>query len=286
LASAPRPLDAEWLGWLQTNVARGCAREELKQILLKEGFDAAAVASALEKAAGARVPAPTTAGGPPPRITLNLPNARRFESKSIELYTAERFLSPAECVDLTALIRKTLRPSTISTPPSGEEDAHFRTSSTCDLERSERIVKRLDARICGALGVDPSYGEPNQGQWYEVGQEFKPHTDFFKPYELERFSTEAWGQRTWTFMIYLNKPEGGGATRFVDVDLTIEPRVGMAVLWNNLLPAGEGNNLTRHQGMPVTAGRKVIITKWFRMPRAAAPAYRSQAVSWTQLAKP
>jgi len=67
-------------------------------------------------------------------------------------------------------------------------------------------------------------------------------------------------------MVYLNEPQSGGETRFVEVDLTVKPKLGMAVLWNNLLPSGNPNYFTRHQGMPVTAGMKVIITKWFRMP--------------------
>ena len=83
-------------------------------------------------------------------------------------------------------------------------------------------------------------------------------------------------------MIYLNEPEAGGETRFVDVDLTVKPRLGTALFWNNLLPSGEPNNFTRHQGMPVTAGTKVIITKWFRMAPAAPPVFSSVPVSWTQ----
>ena len=273
-----RPLDKEWLGWLRTNVDRGCSKQELTQILLKAGFDAAAVRGAFDEVRRqARSPAMPAA-----KPSIDVPGAKRFESSSIELYTAEGFLAAAECAKLVALIRSRLRPSTISSPPSGEADRQFRTSRTCDLIGESGAVARLDARLCQAMGIDRSLAEPSQGQCYEVGQEFKPHTDFFKAYELETFSTPAWGQRTWTFMIYLNEPEGGGATRFVDIDLTIQPKAGMAVFWNNLLPTGEPNNFTRHQGMPVTAGSKLIITKWFRMAPAAGPAFSSIPVSWTQ----
>jgi prolyl 4-hydroxylase len=40
----------------------------------------------------------------------------------------------------------------------------------------------------------------------------------------------------------------------------------MAVIWNNLYPDGTPNPDTLHQGMPVKAGHKAIITKWFRKP--------------------
>ena len=277
-----RSFDAEWRGWLKTNVQRGCARRELHDILLKNGFDEAAILAAFnEVASGVSLASP-----PPERPAINVPNAKKFASSSIELYTAEAFLSPAECAALVELIRKSLRPSTISTPPTGEPDEKFRTSRTCDLVGNDRAIVALNAKVHAAMGIDGAFAEPSQGQWYEAGQEFKPHTDFFKEYELERFATAQWGQRTWTFMLYLNEPEGGGGTRFTEVDLTIDPKPGMAVFWNNLTTAGDGNNFTKHQGMPVTAGKKVIITKWFRRPPVVKrPSFISMGAKWTQKVK-
>jgi len=261
-SATPRRLDEEWLRWLQLNVARGCSKEELRNILLSNGFGERSVQEAFERIETGQLPSRL----PPYRAELNIPNAIRFPSPEIELYTAEDFLSPVESAELTSLIVANLRQSTISAPPTGEADKAFRTSRTCDLVGGQDAVLALDSKICQSLGVDPAFAEPTQGQCYEVGQEFKEHTDFFKAYELDRFSTPTLGQRTWTFMVYLNEPQSGGETRFVEVDLTVKPKLGMAVLWNNLLPSGNPNYFTRHQGMPVTAGMKVIITKWFRMP--------------------
>ena len=257
-----RRLDEEWLRWLQLNVTRGCSREELRSILLSEGFEEGAVQRAFEQIAAGRVPSRSR----PPRVEPRIPNAVRFPSTEIELYMAEGFLDPIESAALTSIIVANLRQSTVSIAPTDKPDTAFRTSRTCDLVGGQDAVLALDSKICQSLGIDPSLAEPSQGQCYEVGQEFKPHTDFFKGYELGRFSTRNLGQRTWTFMIYLNEPQGGGETRFVDLGIAVKPKLGMAVLWNNLLPSGEPNELTRHQGMPVTAGTKVIITKWFRMP--------------------
>ena len=139
---------------------------------------------------------------------------KRFASDRVELYTAERFLEPAECEELIDIIKQHLRPSTIS--HDGTADNSFRTSRTCDLVGGEKAVRMLDERICGAMGIDPAMAEPSQGQYYELGQEFKPHTDYFEPYELERNATRTLGQRTWTFMIYLNDVESGGHTAFVN----------------------------------------------------------------------
>ena len=39
---------------------------------------------------------------------------------------------------------------------------------------------------------------------------------------------------------------------------------GHLLIWNNLDGDGRGNTFSLHQGMPVTAGVKYIITKWNR----------------------
>jgi prolyl 4-hydroxylase len=233
----------DWKDWVARNVQRGASIDEIYEILLREGFEPDAAARELNIR----------------RVAL-----KRFPSERIELYTAEGFLLPEECEELVEIIRNNLRPSEIS--HDGSADSSFRTSRTCDLVRGEQAVRVLDERICGAMGLDPKLSEPSQGQYYELTQEFKPHTDYFEHYELERHSTPTLGQRTWTFMIYLNDVEEGGHTDFVQVGLSIPPKPGMAVLCNNLRADGTPNYDTLHHGTPVTRGYKAIITKWFRRP--------------------
>lgn len=115
------------------------------------------------------------------------------------------------------------------------------------------------------MGIPPELGEPIQGQRYAVGQEFRAHTDTFNPGGYDFYvHTEQGGQRTWTAMLYLNKPEDGGATRFKVINKTIQPETGKLLTWNNLRPDGEPNDATLHHGMKVRRGVKYIITKWFR----------------------
>jgi prolyl 4-hydroxylase len=272
LASAPRgkPLDADWLSWLRTNVARGCATDELRGILLSNGFDAIAIEAAIATAPrGAPPPMPSVSAGEMPKPRLVLPGAVQHGVGKAELYTVDDFLTPGECGEIVDLILAQLRPSTITVPPGGGYDTAFRTSRTCDLSDADPAVGRLDAKIYAAIGFDKSLAEPTQGQHYEIGQVFKTHTDFFKPYELEKYTMGALGQRTWTFMIYLNDPRGGGETEFPTLGMKVTPKRGRAVVWNNLRGDGEGNDATRHQSLPVTGGTKTIITKWFRMPKGA-----------------
>jgi prolyl 4-hydroxylase len=188
--------------------------------------------------------------------------AQRVPHPKIELFQVRDFLSPDHCRQLIELIDKDRRPSTIADPNG---DNYFRTSETCDLARSDPIVQRLEALLHELNGIDPALGEPVQGQRYDVGQEFKAHTDYFTPgtADFEKFCSDS-GQRTWTFMVYLNEVEAGGATRFKTVGKTFQPEVGKLVCWNNKRPNGELNPNTLHHGMKVRKGLKYVITKWYR----------------------
>jgi prolyl 4-hydroxylase len=187
---------------------------------------------------------------------------QRVPHPKIELFQARGFLTSEHCKELMGLIDQDRRPSTIADPNG---DDYFRTSESCDLARSNPIVQELEGLLHDLNGIDPALGEPVQGQRYDVGQEFKAHTDYFTPgtADFEKFCSES-GQRTWTFMIYLNEVEAGGATRFKVVGKTFQPEVGKLVCWNNKRPNGELNPNTLHHGMKVRKGMKYVITKWYR----------------------
>jgi len=118
------------------------------------------------------------------------------------------------------------------------------------------------------MGIPTEQGETIQGQRYAVGQQFKQHHDFFftdQPYwQTEK---DMGGQRTWTAMIFLNQPEAGGETYFEKAGIKVAPRTGTLLTWYNLDQRGEPNLNSLHEGRPVAAGVKYIITKWYRERR-------------------
>lgn len=193
---------------------------------------------------------------------MSTPGVQRVPSPKLHLFIKKQFLAPAECADLIALIDVNRRPSTIA---NFNGDEAFRTSETCDLDADQPIVKLVEDKIVAFSRLDPVYGEPIQGQRYEVGQEFKAHTDYFEPQgeDYEKYTSVA-GQRTWTVMIYLNEPDAGGATRFKAIDKLVQPETGKLLAWNNRRPDGSPNPSTIHHAMKVRAGSKYVITKWFR----------------------
>lgn len=187
---------------------------------------------------------------------------QRVPSPKAEVLQLRQFVPPDLCADLIALIERDRRPSTIA---DDNGDAYFRTSETCDLAAYLPAVERIEAMLAALSGIDGAYGEPLQGQRYSQGEEFKAHTDYFAPdgKDFARFCTLS-GQRTWTFMIYLNDVAAGGATRFKLLDKTFQPEPGKLLCWNNRLTDGGVNHATLHHGMKVRKGVKYVITKWYR----------------------
>ena len=193
---------------------------------------------------------------------VSLGKLQRFPQNEIELCIVRDFLHSNECEHLIALIDRDRRPSTIA---DANGDSYFRTSETCDLDHSNPFVANIDEKICNFADIDSVFGEPMQGQRYAVGQEFKAHTDYFDPHgqDFKKYCSVS-GQRTWTFMIYLNEPGAGGATRFTQFKKSFAPRTGTLLCWNNMDQNGEPNGWTLHHGMKVRSGTKYVITKWFR----------------------
>lgn len=184
----------------------------------------------------------------------------------LQLYTLKNFMSPEECEKLIGLAESSLKPSGV-THYNGDD--YFRTSETCDFVAiKDPMVQEIESRISKTIGICLPYSETIQVQRYDVGQEFKAHHDYFAPNteSFKKFATEM-GQRTWTFMVYLNNTPKGGGTRFTKLEpeaKTFYPEQGTAVIWNNLGEDGVPNIKSMHHGMPVEEGKKVIITKWFR----------------------
>ncbi|HEY0028021.1 MAG TPA: 2OG-Fe(II) oxygenase [Allosphingosinicella sp.] len=190
------------------------------------------------------------------------PNTIQIPAQGLDIFVVRDFLGKAECDQVIDKIDQDRVPSGLlaATP-----DPEFRTSESCNLRLADRINQLVETKITALTGIRPAQGETIQGQRYAVGQQFKPHHDFFyksEPYWPEQ--EKSGGQRTWTAMVFLNEPEAGGQTFFPKANVRVTPRTGNLLLWNNLDAYGEPNPYSLHTGMPVEAGTKYVITKWYR----------------------
>lgn len=198
---------------------------------------------------------------------LKIPaSAKRLKFPFTQIYIQPGFLSKSECQEIMTEVDKDLHPSAVSNPEDRILVSDYRTSSSCFFDyHSGKTGFEIDKKINRYLGIDPFIGETVQAQKYEPGQYYKEHHDYYDPFSEEyKTYTEWMGQRTWTFMVYLNDVEEGGETYFKHLNMKVKPQTGLAIFWNNLWPFGWPNYKTLHEALPPISGNKYILTKWYR----------------------
>jgi prolyl 4-hydroxylase len=194
-------------------------------------------------------------------------NTRNYieHNGDLEIFTIPNFVTDEECNYLCSIIEANNTRSSVA--GSGKVSSTYnegRTSSTSNLMDSDEIVNTINHRMHEELNIPLEYSEPTQGQIYQVGQEFRHHHDYFVGDGYTNHCLAS-GQRTWTFMIYLNDVEEGGETEFPRLDnKRFSPTKGTAVIWKNSDGSDKLYPDALHAGLPVIKGKKIIITKWFR----------------------
>lgn len=264
-------LPANWKKWVLDNLLQGTDPLEILKILLQNGFTFESAKNAL----GKNLPQDIQCNQDEafyqrvsqPKLLDNLDHydATVIDDSRIQMIKIDHFLDQSECDALIALTKSKLRPSSI--PPRDDKMYEgFRTSSTCDLPfTKDPLAFEIDKKIVDTLGLGVGERETIQAQHYAVGQQFKAHYDYFAPgsNDYKSYSRQG-GQRTWTFMIYLDEGCEGGETEFVELGISFKPKMGTALVWNNLNVDGTPNPFTKHHAHPILSGEKVVITKWFR----------------------
>ena len=96
---------------------------------------------------------------------------------------------------------------------------------------------------------------------YGLGGAISPHVDERNLYPHSREGFSPLNTRIMTFMIYLSDVEIGGNTVFPQVDLSIKPIKGSALLWFNISPRMHFDSRLLHIGCPVVYGNKWIANK-------------------------
>lgn len=264
----------DWKSWIDTNLTANCPKSGMFHILMNHGFDFDLVRDILsyepmepllierkqrQTMMLAKEDNPVIVH--PNKRLADMPDAVRLDTCLADIYYIDNFLGSLDCSNVIAQMEKNLAASTVTDPYA---DKSVRTSSTSHLDCREPDIDRLERKIHGFMDIGLEYGEELQGQRYLVGQEFKSHTDYFDANVSYNQTYLDRGQRTWTLMIYLDDCEDGGETKFTKLNVSYKPKTGAALLWNNQRPDGSGNPYTEHWGMPVKAGQKNVVTKWFR----------------------
>lgn len=188
---------------------------------------------------------------PPEETLCDSPEVRFFR----------KLLSAEECAYLVAAAEAEFRPSTVTQKLGGAEyrdAARNSEGSTLHWLIADPAITALNMRIAAASGTALERGEPLHILRYAVGQEFRPHVDW---------SEGIGNQRIKTALVYLNEGYGGGETYFPEADLKVSGGTGDAIIFRNASDEGEPDRRALHAGLPVTAGVKLIASRWIRQFR-------------------
>ncbi len=190
--------------------------------------------------------------------------ARRAQPRIVAL---PGLLAADECIYLALKGLPMLRPARVVGRDGQSTIDPIRSNDTAKfgLLEADALVQSLDLRVAAALGHPAENGEGLALLRYQVGQQYLPHCDWIDPTrDATRGDLERWGQRVATCIVYLNDSFEGGATEFPELGLTVRGGVGDAFVWNNVLPDGAIDPLTRHAGLAPTQGMKFLLSKWMR----------------------
>ena len=259
----------DWEEWLDLNISLGNCKLIMFQKTLEEGYAYDLIKSKLNIDYHVSKPVPASC-----KDKIALRTAERIPSDKLEVYQIADFLTADECTEVIKLINASDLKSSSTINVSDSKNyavSEYRTSKTCHFNTTYPFINDIESRICKTMGINNRNAELIQGQKYEIGQQFKVHTDYFDAGILKN-DPSIRGQRTWTFMIYLNDlsetgaldDDAGGYTSFPYAYIATKPKAGTAIIWNNLTDDKKENIYSSHCGMPILKGEKYIITQWFK----------------------
>jgi prolyl 4-hydroxylase len=163
--------------------------------------------------------------------------------------TVAGVMSPAECAALIVRIDRigpeaapiTTARGPVMRPEIRNNERVMFDDPDLAGELFRRIEGAITPRLCGmrAIGANERF----RCYRYAPGQRFGPHYDgaFFRGHRERSLLT---------LMVYLNEGFAGGETAFLDWDVRVAPRTGMALIFQHQL---------LHEGCALIAGTKYVL---------------------------
>jgi len=194
--------------------------------------------------------------------------AARVQFAKPRIIVVERFASADECQWLIGRAGSGgLQRAKVYRSSSTAQIAETRTNREMSFTifNADVVLSLIRDRISAVAGAPVSHFEIAKLLHYSPGEQFALHADFIeaKTPELAR-ELAARGQRSATFLIYLNDGYEGGATQFPRLSWQYRGGRGDALLFSNVDANGAPDYDTIHAGMPPTSGDKWVLSQWVR----------------------
>jgi hypothetical protein len=196
------------------------------------------------------------------------PPAARVQFEKPRIVVVEQFASAEECQWLIGRAAGgALQRAKVYRGSSTAQVAETRTNREMSFTifNADVVLSLIRDRIAAVAGTPVSHFEIAKLLHYSPGEQFALHADFIeaKTPELAR-ELAARGQRSATFLIYLNDGYEGGATQFPRLSWQYRGGRGDALLFSNVDANGAADYDTIHAGMPPTSGEKWVLSQWVR----------------------
>lgn len=191
-------------------------------------------------------------------------------SRSPWILQLDSFLSPQECEQIIQECTEFKADVVVDAAHPGAASLQQlqRNSSSFHCNGGEACNDRpgialFRKRFASLLGINYSHTEGFHVLKYEEGGFYKQHHDFI-PRDKNPGCFDAWGPRVLTFFAYLSDVEGGGDTRFPELNIDIKPKAGRAVVFADTVSGSpfQEDQRALHEAVLVTKGVKLTATTW------------------------
>ena len=205
-------------------------------------------------------------------------NSLKTEKIKVKDYEIVKFfdvLTEEECNNIINGAKNDLKDSIVYTNNFTKQviDKNIRISKTAWLIKDNsnnslrNVIEKLE-NITSFITKKPIVNQENiQIVNYEKGGYYNPHYDACSSLDINSKinMNGPYGQRIYTFLIYLNDNIDGGSTYFPKIDKHIMPKKGMGILFKNIHENNSDfHELSQHTGTIIKKGEKWICNIWVR----------------------
>jgi len=183
-------------------------------------------------------------------------------------------LSTEECASVIDAAKPWLRPCAPVVAPltrDGEISAVAAATSVACLPEEGAFPSEF-VEIAGYLRklISDLSGLPEENQeLFQVVHQVETrsldpeHGILFPGWEFLKFESDSGGDRTFSFILYLNDVEEGGESDCEQYGIRVQPEAGKAAFWHSP-PETPGYGRGLHASHPVTRGEKWVLACWAR----------------------
>jgi prolyl 4-hydroxylase len=180
----------------------------------------------------------------------------------------DNLLTDEECQHFINISKGSLKRALVSEDKKGVESQGRTGQNTWIAHDHDDITKRVGEKIASIVGLPLENAEKYQVIYYNKTQEYRNHYDSWVHNGSEKTlrCMKYGGARLKTALCYLNDVKKGGGTKMSKLDLTVEPKKGRLLVFQNTISHEDHtrHEFSEHAGLPVEDGEKFAFNLWFK----------------------